>query len=131
MSKLRPMSTPDEPLTFDQFLDRLDIGEYDERLGEIEERVALRQVELLNRQTRSLKPGDTLRFNDDAAPKYLRGKTCTYVGTNEEKNRRHKKPWVRVKMPIDPSYKNYSGRQSVNAPLAILDPVKGTNDPQT
>lgn len=122
---------PDEPLTLDEFLDRLDIGEYDERLGEIEERVALRQVELLNRQARSLKPGDTLRFHDEASPQYLQGQTCTYLGADEEKTRRHKKPWVRLKMPIDPSYKKYSGKQSVKAPLAILDPVKGTDDPQT
>jgi hypothetical protein len=110
------MNPPDMPLTVDAFLDRLDIGEYDDRLAEMQDRIEDRKAELNRRLLRSFKPGEILKFTDNAKPKYLAGKRVEFVeivtGKRGEK-------MALVQTPNAPSYKRFAGLK-VRVPPAIL-----------
>lgn len=99
------MPPPDEPLTVDVFLDRLDIGEYDDRLKEIRTRILARQIELEERFMRSLAPGDTLIFNENVSPRYLQGKEVHFL--NLERTKKGQR--VRVQASWDKSLRRYMG----------------------
>lgn len=114
---------PDLPLTLDQFLDYLDIGEYDDRLTEIIDRADERHTVVLNRRSRELKVGEQLRFNDTTSPKYLRGKTVTYGGLDEELSKKRGQPWVFVLAPPIASYRRFAG-STFRAPVNTLEKVE-------
>lgn len=106
------MVRPDEPLTFDEFLDRLDIGEYDERLEEIRVHIRERKKMLCDRLARSLRPGDVLIFSDDTRPKYLRGKEIFFQEVDQD-------GFLKAKSPDDRSFRRYAGRSIRVAPESV------------
>lgn len=118
-----------EPLTVDVFLDRLDIGEYDDRLDEIRKRAEERVKELTERKARTFQPGQILRIKEGVTPKYLAGKTCTFVRHDPKQSKKKGRPWVRVALPKDPEYQKYSGGEDCKADAQYLEPLtKGNHD---
>lgn len=109
----------DEPLTLDQFLDRLDVGEYDDHLQEIRARTEERRAVLVHRKARSLKEGDTVVFTNQASPKYLRGLTATYIGPGPRKK---DNPTAIVATPDDSRYKRFGGCK-VTSPVNTIEKV--------
>lgn len=116
----------DAPLTIDEFLDlldRLDIGEYDDRLTEIVKRADERHDLLLARRSRELRKGDPVRFDEQRTkPKYLRGLVATFEEHDEETSKRRGHPWAFVEAPVDPRFKRFSGAK-FRAPINTLKKV--------
>lgn len=110
---------PDAPLTLDQFLDYLDIGEYDDSLEDIRVRVEERRGTLTERKVRTLAPGDTVVFNSHASPKYLQGLTATYKGPGNKSKKGN--PRALLETPDDPRYKRYGNSSQIQAPINIID----------
>ena len=110
----------DQPLTLDQFLDRLDIGEYDEHLKEITERADERYNLIKKRTLRTLKQGDQLRFLPNTSPKYLHGKVVEYIEPFPKPRSKH--PWAVVKAPNHPDFGRFAGN-TFRAPMNTLEKV--------
>lgn len=109
----------DAPKNVDEFLDFLDVGEYDERLEEIRERVEERRALLLKRKQREFSPGDTVVFTSNASPKYLQGLTATYVESGGESKKGN--PTAILETPDEPRYKRFGGSKTIKAPLNIIE----------
>lgn len=109
----------DAPRTVDEFLDFLDVGEYDGRLKEIVERADARRNLVLSREGRKLNPGDKLTFNDQTSPKYLQGLTVEYVSTDTKRTAKRGNPWVFVRAPQDRAFRRFNGCK-FSAPVNTL-----------
>ena len=103
-------------ITFEQLVDSILDGVADDNIdalnGAIEQRRKLKD----NRKMLFIAPGDIVRFNRQARPKYLQGHTATVTKVN--------KTTVLVDIPNDAwGTKKYCGAKNIRTPISIVDKV--------
>jgi len=107
------------PSSLGDFYDALSRGEYDDRLAQIVEAVNDRRRAMDARKRLSFAPGDVVRFNASANPKYLIGHTATITAINRTR--------VTLDMPDDPALGRYRGQSGVKCPVSIIEPIEEEN----
>lgn len=100
----------------DPVLDVIVSGSVDSHLDTIMDAVKLRREQINNSKILFLNIGDTVKFNSQASPKYLRGIEATISKIN--------RTTVNVNISEDTwGARRYRGAKNVRTPIAIIDKV--------
>ncbi len=86
-------------------------GDHDDDLDAIVDAVRSRGKYLDTVMHRTIQIGDTVRFNDQASPKYIVGITATVVGKSRTK----------VDVELEETVGKFEGGVPINCPMAIID----------
>lgn len=86
-------------------------GDHDDLLDGIEDAVRSRHKYLETVTHRTIKIGDTVRFNHKASPKYLNGVTATVVGKSRTK----------VELELNETVGKFEAGYPINTPVSIID----------
>lgn len=91
------------------------VGQYDADLSAIREAIRMREGTLVQASALGIKAGDTVAFNDQANPKYLKGIKAVVVKKNPKS----------VVVNIEENFlaRKFSGSRNVRCPLAIVEVV--------
>lgn len=102
--------------TTDEIISTIVSGHVDASLEVIVKAIRMRRENLNDSKVLLLKPGDEVRFNTQANPKYLEGITATVKKVNRKT--------VNVDIP-DNAYgaRKFRGARDVRTPIAIVDKV--------
>lgn len=103
-------------LTFEEVVDAILNGVCDDHLDKLTSTIKKRRELQNEKKILFIAPGDKVRFNDFANPKYLRGHVVIVKKVNQST--------VTVDMPDDYSLKRFRGSVGVRCPISIVDKVE-------
>lgn len=95
------------------FLCMIRDGEFDEGLTTIRDAARAREKYLAVSNLRTLKVGDTIRFNETAHPTYLVGLTAKVLVVRGKS--------ITVECPADHRYGRFSGARNLRVPATLVE----------
>jgi hypothetical protein len=103
-------------ITFEQLVDAILEGVADDNVDALSAAIISRREIKNSKKILFISPGDTVKFNAQASPKYLRGHTATVTKVN--------KTTVTVDIPEDAwGARKYCGAKNIRTPISIVDKV--------
>lgn len=103
-------------ITFEELIDGILNGVADDDLDKLNLAIKQRRELRNSKKILFISPGDKVRFNLQANPKYLQGHTAIVKKVNNTT--------VSVDLPDDYSLRKYRGSKNVRCPISIVDKVE-------